>query len=434
MTTSLLNEWVDAHESIVTVAKDLIDPVSVVPLYGKDDRSIVARSNFELGTELVTLNAGAFLNGSYWLDQIDAKDQVKLKQHVDLLQLSGTMKTTMALLAELARGEQSDFNGYIQQLPTTISLPFSWSQEFRDMLRHTSVFPLLDDKVVLKMYSDYAEPLAKQFPTLWPSEVSTLGRFQWAYAVVVSRAFSVADALEPTLLPVIDMANHEAENPAAHLVKTDSGSFQLVALRKVEKGESVTIAYGNLSNAQLLHRYGFVLPSLVPSDAIHIISSELVNAFQTCSRSNEDDRDDRAEKDDVPQVDNDDVPVAGKGKGKALTNSAKRQKLVHPENDNDSLCFLLHGDAKREYGLGDALMSFVMASRLPAEQLYDALVVLLQEKDKWYSNVLAMSSDNAAPELDAIQLLCRNGRQLCRRILLGLMSLEEDSDLSDGED
>ena len=176
------------------------------------------------------------------------------------------------------------------------------------------------------------------------------------------------------------------------------------------------------------------MPSLVPSDSIHIISSELVNAFQTCSRSNEDDRDDRDEKDDVPQVDNDDVPVVGKGKGEALTNSAKRQKLVHPENDNDSLCFLLHGDAEREYGLGDALMSFVMASRLPAEQLYDALIVLLQEKDKWYSDVLAMSSDNAAPELNAIQLLCRNERQICRRILLGLMSLEEDSDLSDGED
>ena len=134
MTTSLLNKWVDTHESVVTVAKDLVDPVSVVPLYGKDDRSIVARSNFELGTKLVTLNAGAFLNGSYWLDQ------VKLKQDMDLLQLSGTMKTTMALLAELARGEQSDFYGYSQQLPTTISLPFSWSQEFRDMLRHTSVY------------------------------------------------------------------------------------------------------------------------------------------------------------------------------------------------------------------------------------------------------------------------------------------------------
>ena len=41
------------------------------------------------------------------------------------------------------------------------------------------------------------------------------------------RAFNVTGALEPTLLPVIDMANHEAENPAAHIVETDSGSFQV---------------------------------------------------------------------------------------------------------------------------------------------------------------------------------------------------------------
>ncbi|CAH0475764.1 unnamed protein product [Peronospora belbahrii] len=79
------------------------------------------------------------------------------------------------------------------------------------------------------------------------------------------------------------MANHKAENPAAHIVKTDSGSYQLVALRKVLKSESVTISYGDMSNSQLLCRYGFVLPTLMPSDSIHITSSELTDAFEACS-------------------------------------------------------------------------------------------------------------------------------------------------------
>ncbi|KAL3671656.1 hypothetical protein V7S43_003568 [Phytophthora oleae] len=418
--TSPLLEWVATHESHVTVAAALIDPVFPVASYGEDDRSIVAQSEFESGAQLVTLRSGAFLNGSHWLENYDAEDKLKLQEKINKLQLSGTVKTTLALLAELARGDKSDFHGYIQQLPTTISLPFSWDEKLREKLKITTASPILDDKLVMNMFENYAEPLAKEFPTVWPREVSTIEKFQWAYSMVSSRAFKVADTSEPTLLPVIDMANHAAENPVAHIVKTESGSFQLVALRKVEKNEPVTISYGDLSNAQLLCRYGFVLPSLVPSDSIHITSSELTAAFKECSRNSEDEDDEDVE-DDVPQI--------GKGKGKAKANPFKRRKL---EIDN-SLFFSLHGDAEQEFGLGDALLSFVMASNLPTEQLYDALAVVLQEKDKRYSDLLSESEDSSA-EVNAIHQLSQHERLVCRRILLGLMSLEEGSDSSDEED
>uniref|UniRef100_H3GBJ5 Jacalin-type lectin domain-containing protein n=1 Tax=Phytophthora ramorum TaxID=164328 RepID=H3GBJ5_PHYRM len=425
-TKSPLLEWVAAHESSVAVANDLIDPAASVSAYGDDDRSIVAQNAFPSGSHLVTLSSGAFLNGTWWLEHYSGNDKPKLKQQIDTLQLSGTVQTTLALLAELARGEKSDFHGYIQQLPTAISLPFTWDKTLREMLRHTTAFPILDDKLVLSMYTSYAAPLMKEFPAIWPSEVSALEKFQWAYSIVSSRAFTVADVQEPTLLPVIDMANHTAEDPVAHIVETEAGSFQLTALRKAEKGEPVTISYGNLSNAQLLCRYGFVLPTLAPSDSIHITSSELTNAFKACSVNSEDEEvdDDQDEEDDAPQV--------GKGKSKATANPAKRRKLAHPENDN-SLFFLLHGDAEREFGLGDALLSFVMASQLPMEQLYDVLAVLLQEKDKRYSDALS-DSEKTTSEVKAIQQLCQHERQVCRRILLGLMSLEEGSDSSDNEE
>ncbi|KAG3189660.1 hypothetical protein C6341_g2140 [Phytophthora cactorum] len=422
-TMSLL-QWVATHKSSVTVARDLIDPVSSVASYGEEDRSIVAKSEFQSGAELVTLNSGAFLNGSYWLDQYDGDDKQKLQEKTNTLQLSGTVKTTVALLAELARGDKSDFHGYIQQLQTTISLPFSWAEKHRELLKYTTAFPILDDKLVLKLYEDYAVPLAKEFPTIWSTEVSTLKKFQWAYSMVSSRAFKVANAQEPTMLPVIDMANHSAENPAAYIVKTDSGSFQLIALRKVEKDEPVTISYGDLSNAQLLCRYGFVLPTLVSSDSIHITSSELTNAFKSFSQNSED------EDEDVE----DNIPHVGKGKGKAKANPAKRRKLAQPKNDENALFFSLHGDAEQEFGLGDALLSFVMASNLPTEQLYDVLAAVLQEKDKRYSDLLAESSEDTSAEVNSIHLLCQHERQVCRRILLGLMSLEEGSDSSDDED
>lgn len=178
-------------------------------------------------------------------------------------------------------------------------------------------------------------------------------------------------------------------------------------------------------------RYGFVLPTSVPSDSIHITSSELTNAFKACSLNSEDEEDEDENDDDA-----DDIPHVGKGKGKgkarAKANPAKRRKLAHPQDEDNSLFFLLHGDAEREFGLGDALLSFVMASQLPAEQLYDVLAVVLQDKDKRYSDVLSTSSDNS--EMIAIQQLSQHERQVCRRILLELMSLEEGSDSSDDEE
>jgi hypothetical protein len=51
----------------------------------------------------------------------------------------------------------------------------------------TCRFPILDDKLVLKMFSSYAEPLMKMFAAIWPSDVATLEKFQWAYSMVSSR-------------------------------------------------------------------------------------------------------------------------------------------------------------------------------------------------------------------------------------------------------
>ncbi|GMF12761.1 unnamed protein product [Phytophthora lilii] len=192
-----------------------------------------------------------------------------------------------------------------------------------------------------------------------------------------------------------------------------------MVLRKVKKDEPVTISYGDLSNAQ-------VSKPLAPSDSIHITSSELTSAFKACSVNNEGEDEEEGDGDDAPQV--------GKGKGKARANPVKRRKLKHPEDGDNSLLFLLHGDAEREFGLGDALLSFVMASQLPAEQLYDVLAVILQEKDKRYSDMMSASSDDTSLKTKAIQQLSQHERQVCRRILLGLMSLEEGSDSSDEED
>lgn len=132
--------------------------------------------------------------------------------------------------------------------------------------------PLIDAELVESVYSSYVEPLAAKFPAVWPKDQVSLGDFRWAYSVVSSRfvrcqpirgvaivgftpcrrshapvpecpyadddacvcarrAFTIGDGHEPTLLPVIDMANHDADDPAARIEKTEAGEFQVRAMR-----------------------------------------------------------------------------------------------------------------------------------------------------------------------------------------------------------
>lgn len=63
-----------------------------------------------------------------------------------------------------------------------------------------------------------------------------------------------------TLLPVLDLANHDESNPAARAVADGPrGPVRLVAARDLAPGDQVTISYGPLSNDALLLDYGFVV-------------------------------------------------------------------------------------------------------------------------------------------------------------------------------
>lgn len=99
---------------------------------------------------------------------------------------------------------------------------------------------------------------------------------------VVSRAFSVAGAAAaaagdlaatrpsvsdsspvlaigsgPILAPLLDLFNHDTHSPCTHNARV-GGEFHLYALRPIEAGDQVFLSYGELSDSQLLHTYGYV--------------------------------------------------------------------------------------------------------------------------------------------------------------------------------
>ena len=85
----------------------------------------------------------------------------------------------------------------------------------------------------------------------------------WATACASSRAFRVAGPDHPpSMLPLIDVANHSFEPTAtvrpAFGEGVGRGAVELAARRDVAAGEPVTLDYGALTNDHFLLDYGFV--------------------------------------------------------------------------------------------------------------------------------------------------------------------------------
>lgn len=94
----------------------------------------------------------------------------------------------------------------------------------------------------------------------------------WAFSIATSRAFRVrGEGALPSLLPLIDMANHDFA-PTAKVVPwrgggegsggggSDSGGVALVATADLEPGTPLTLNYGVLPSDFFLLDYGFFAP------------------------------------------------------------------------------------------------------------------------------------------------------------------------------
>lgn len=149
-----LGDWIEAQADAVVVAKE-IDPLALTQTKSEDegaDRSIRALEAVSEAQSLVTLTPGACLNGSGWLERLQACDASmaeSLRHQWEVLHATGTLKTVLALLNERALGAKSEFDGYIQQLPTKIPLPKTWTQQQRAALKLTTAYVVCDCLCIL---------------------------------------------------------------------------------------------------------------------------------------------------------------------------------------------------------------------------------------------------------------------------------------------
>mmetsp|Transcript_39839 Transcript_39839/g.62164 ORF Transcript_39839/g.62164 Transcript_39839/m.62164 type:complete len:272 (+) Transcript_39839:381-1196(+) len=174
-----------------------------------------------------------------------------------------------------AMNETSFYRPFLCSLPRHIPLPvFSPIESLKEGAygNETRFLRAVETmgKVMADNYELVSRELFDRIPTNFPSKPS-FGAWLWSCSVIFSRAWGVPVPQEAAwanglgvdsmhvLAPVADMVNH---HQTMRKVKRNSdGGIEIVAGKALERGEEITISYGDKCNLELLAHYGFVLPS-----------------------------------------------------------------------------------------------------------------------------------------------------------------------------
>ena len=141
-----------------------------------------------------------------------------------------------------------------------LMLPRCWSDtDIETHLRGSpvAVEALRSRAAVLADYDTITIAARRNSPL--PSDWPCFDAFDWAVAVVASRAFSLEteEGQMEALIPLADMLNHARPRDVTYSVV--DGCFEMRTLQPLARGAGVHGTYGALGSAQLLVNYGFSL-------------------------------------------------------------------------------------------------------------------------------------------------------------------------------
>ena len=219
-------------------------------LYSKSTEHL---SDIEIPTCLLMSKPSFDKDSTFVSPSDDVLDQTD--DHID----RETLILALFLLHERSKGVESFWYPYIQLLPPTYTTPLFHSENY---VETTSVYYL-------------SETMRHSMSEVW-NLVSvkdlTLEDFLWAYTVISSRAFKIAEC-GTTLIPLVDLANHVSFAQEANLrtvgINKETNRFVLkVTEKEIVDGEELCVKYNSeLSNWQLLLYYGFSIENN-PFDSI----------------------------------------------------------------------------------------------------------------------------------------------------------------------
>lgn len=200
----------------------------------------------------------------------------------------------LSVAHEIKLGARSRWQPYLELLPLgpgQLSTPLLW--------HHDAIAPL--DNTLL--HSRYAAEW-DDINTNWEANIGPIvARYgavlalsspvQYAQIGSVIRAYAFTSKFGSDvvrLLPVVDLMNHDCVAPTARVLLDDDesgasrdGEIGVVSVGPIAAGAEVLFSYGQLSNHELLWRYGF-MSSVNPSDAAPVSVTQAWRATPARSR------------------------------------------------------------------------------------------------------------------------------------------------------
>ncbi|PHZ17134.1 RuBisCO-cytochrome methylase [Rhizopus microsporus ATCC 52813] len=228
-------------------------------------RGVIATQDIKEGDVLFSLPR------SILLSQVTSslKDKVS-----ELSELPGWAPLILCMMYEIDKPE-SFWKPYFDVLPREFSTPMFWNQDDLKELEGTDIDS--DD-----LFHNELEPIIKKHPELFDEKKHNLELFHICGSLVM--AYSFLDEMQKlpkkktqeeeqedeedddddddeegliTMVPMADMLNHKAGFNNARLFH-EPDCLQMKAIKNIKEGEQIYNTYGDLCNADLLRKYGFV--------------------------------------------------------------------------------------------------------------------------------------------------------------------------------
>eukprot|EP00792_Barthelona_sp_PAP020_P006130 TRINITY_DN2915_c0_g1_i1.p1 TRINITY_DN2915_c0_g1~~TRINITY_DN2915_c0_g1_i1.p1 ORF type:complete len:796 (+),score=205.85 TRINITY_DN2915_c0_g1_i1:300-2390(+) len=199
--------------------------------------------------------------------------------------------------------KNSKWSPYLRILPNPPPVPFFWDEETMKLFKGTPINRFIDshkkdlDQFFSKLPEIFYQKIERNNEHLLKNnwrDYFTISNLYWAFANIYSRSFLLPHPVEnfQTLVPVIDLLNHDHRCDRHWIVNYREQHFQISADSPVEIGTDIFLNYGTKSNEELLLQYGFsisdnpfdkIFLSIVPED-IEMLDIETRRRFHLLRR------------------------------------------------------------------------------------------------------------------------------------------------------
>lgn len=151
--------------------------------------------------------------------------------------------------------ENSLWKPYLDIVPAKFNLPISWSEQDKSFLSGTGVLEMIGEPE--EDFRQNFAKVAKKIPLIKDLSLDRLRElYFYAGSFVSSYSFMEEDGCI-VMVPMADMLNHRTGYNNARLF-FEKDELQMICVKDVKAGEQLYNTYGDLGNAELLFKYGYM--------------------------------------------------------------------------------------------------------------------------------------------------------------------------------